>query len=104
MFHFPGVQAPRTPNFNPADDELQAGKPAWIRDLPMMNDSVIGVVDASFRARLQGLQGVDEIVEDVVAMLERKGVLEETYSRFPSTLYSRQMTLTLIRCSHIHHR
>ena len=45
-----------------------------------MNDSIIAVSDASMRARIQALQGIDEIVEDVVIMLEEKGILEETYS------------------------
>ena len=45
-----------------------------------MNEDIIAAVDRSFRARLQGLQGVDEIVEDVVALLERKGILDNTYS------------------------
>lgn len=77
-FHFPGVVAPRLPNWNPGDEEHQ-GKPAWMGELAQMNDSVIEISDASYRARLQGLQGVDEIVADVVAMLEKKGILDETF-------------------------
>ncbi|KAK3722498.1 hypothetical protein LTR37_002490 [Vermiconidia calcicola] len=79
MHAFPGVVAPRTPNWNTADDELQQGKAAWVRDLPVMNKKVVEASDASFRARLQGLLGVDEIVEDVVALLAKKGLLEDTF-------------------------
>jgi arylsulfatase A-like enzyme len=79
MFHFPGATAPRTPNWNPLDDELQQGKASWVGRLPVMNQSIVEVVDKSFRARLQGLQGIDEIVEDVVGILEKSGVLEDTF-------------------------
>ena len=76
---FPGLTAPRTPSWNPSD-EYQNQKPGWLTNLPYMNDSIIAVSDASMRARIQALQGIDEIVEDVVIMLEEKGILEETYS------------------------
>ena len=79
MFHFPGVTAPRMPNFNPLNNELQKGKGSWIGRLPLMDDETIEIVDRAFRARLQGLQGVDEIVEDIISLLERKGVLDETF-------------------------
>ena len=77
--HFPHVKAPRVPNYNPSDD-YQKQKPAWLTTLPSMNDSVVAMADKSMRARLQGLQGVDEIVEDVIALLEKKRLLDETYS------------------------
>lgn len=46
-----------------------------------MNESAINFADFVYRSRLQALQGVDEIVEDVVAMLEEKGVINNTYSK-----------------------
>ncbi len=76
--YFPGITAPRLPNWNP-DDDHQKGKPAWVGGLPQMNESVIEVSDASMRARVQALQGVDEIVEDIFKLLERKGILENTF-------------------------
>lgn len=79
MSHFPGLKAPRLPNWNP-DDEHHQGKPAWVGRLAQMDEKVIEVSDASMRARMQGLQGVDEIVEDVVALLDKKGILDDTYS------------------------
>ena len=45
-----------------------------------MNDSAVNFADFVYRSRLQALQGVDEIVEDVVAMLEERGVIDNTYS------------------------
>ncbi len=77
--YFPGVGAPRMPNWNPPD-YLHQGKPGWVGELEQMSDDVIEMVDKSMRARLQGLQGVDEIVDDVVELLEKKGLLENTYS------------------------
>lgn len=50
-----------------------------------MNESAINFADFVYRSRLQALQGVDEIVEDVVAMLEEKGVINNTYSKTPAT-------------------
>jgi hypothetical protein len=44
-----------------------------------MNQSVIDVADAHYRARLAVLQGVDEIIEDVIQKLEDKGILDNTY-------------------------
>lgn len=76
---FPGMIAPRLPNYNPAD-EYAAQKIGWVRELPLMNDSVIAQVDLSMRRRIQGLQGIDEIVNDVIELLERKGELDNTYS------------------------
>ena len=80
MGTFANVTAPRLPNYNPAD-EFQKQKPAWLTDLPEMTEAIIGFADDMMRARVQGLQGIDEIVEDVVELLERKGILEETYSK-----------------------
>lgn len=45
-----------------------------------MNDSVIEVSDLAYRRRIQALQGVDDLVNDIVTLLEEKGILDETYS------------------------
>lgn len=75
---FENVTAPRSPNWNPAD-EHQSQKSSWIRSLPLMNSSVQDYADLEYRMRLRGLQGVDEIMEDVIALLEQKGVMNNTY-------------------------
>lgn len=50
-----------------------------------MNESAINFADFVYRSRLQALQGVDEIVEDVIAMLEVRGVIDNTYSKTTAT-------------------
>lgn len=49
--------------------------------LAPMNESAIDFADFVYRSRLQALNGVDEIVDDVVKMLEAKGVADNTYSK-----------------------
>ncbi|ROW11775.1 hypothetical protein VPNG_04939 [Cytospora leucostoma] len=80
---FPNATAPHPPNFNPTD-EYQEGKSGWVKWLSPMNDSAIDFADFVYRSRLQALYGVDEIVEDVVAMLEAKGVIDNTYIIYTS--------------------
>lgn len=77
---FPNVTAPRTPNFNPSD-EYQANAGGWVKDLLPMNNTAIAFADFVYRTRLQALAGVDEIIADVVALLEQKGVIDNTYSK-----------------------
>ncbi|KAH9906935.1 arylsulfatase [Xylariomycetidae sp. FL2044] len=84
MESFSDVQAPRLPNFNPTDDEAHSKKGGWVGTLPVMNESVIETADFAYRSRIQALQGVDEIIEDVIAMLEAKGILDETYVIYTS--------------------
>jgi hypothetical protein len=76
---FNGTKVPRTPNFNPAEKH-QKGKPSWIRDLTTLNSTQIDDIDTLYQRRLEALKGVDDIVEDVVNMLEKKGIIDNTYS------------------------
>lgn len=85
---FPNAKAPRTPNFNPAD-EYQSTKGGWVKNLPKMNESAVGFADFVFRSRAQALVGVDEIIEDVVGLLEDKGVIDNTYSKPDASLTKR---------------
>ncbi|KAL8386854.1 hypothetical protein RB595_010342 [Gaeumannomyces hyphopodioides] len=80
---FPDAKAPRLPNYNPAD-EFQSGKGGWIRGLPLMNETTQQRTDYAYRRRAQALQGVDEIIEDIVAMLAAKGTLDNTYIIYTS--------------------
>lgn len=77
---FSNMTVPRVPNFNPPDEE-QKGKPSWLKTLPLLNQTQINEIDHLYRRRLQALQGVDDIVKDVVAMLEEKNALEDTYGK-----------------------
>ena len=77
---FPGVKAPRDANFNPAS-KYTAQKPSWLKYLPLLNSSELDRADRHQRARLQALAGVDEIVQDVVDFLDKKNLLDNTYSK-----------------------
>lgn len=72
-------RAPRIPNFNPAD-EFQNQKPSWLKNSPLLNQSVLEFTDWQYLSRLQALMGVDELVEDVVGLLREKDQLDNTYS------------------------
>ena len=80
MWAFNDAKAPRTPNFNPAD-EFQAQKPFWLKQLPKMTDQMVDFVDWTYRSRLQALLGVDELVESVLNTLEEAGLLDNTYGK-----------------------
>jgi N-acetylglucosamine-6-sulfatase len=55
---------------------------SWIKALPRLNNTVIEYNDAFYRARLQALQAVDELIEGVVQKLENAGILDNTYVVF----------------------
>lgn len=71
---YPGLAAPRTPNFNPAIQD----KPAWLGELPLMNSSQIAFSDDTYRRRSQALAGIDELVGNLLDILENAGKLDET--------------------------
>ncbi|KAL0934496.1 arylsulfatase precursor [Colletotrichum truncatum] len=75
---FPNATAPRSPNWNPSD-EFQQQKSNWMKKLRQLNETEIEHGDWLFRQRIESLQGVDEIIEDVVNLLEEKGVIDNTY-------------------------
>ncbi|EHA57799.1 arylsulfatase [Pyricularia oryzae 70-15] len=78
-----GLRVPRQPNYNPAD-EFQAGIGGWPRDLPLLNTGGMAQWLSAMARRAEALQGVDEIIEDVVAMLEANGQLDNTYVVYTS--------------------
>ncbi|KAK2745584.1 arylsulfatase precursor [Colletotrichum kahawae] len=80
---FPNATAPRRPNFNP-QNTVQQGKSAWVRDLDMMDSDLLAYSDFAFRRRVQALQGVDEIIEDVILTLEKSNAMENTYVIYTS--------------------
>ncbi|KAM5350358.1 hypothetical protein ACJ41O_006863 [Fusarium nematophilum] len=57
---------------------------SWIRQLSQLNESSVSYIDDYYRARLQALQGVDEIVEQVVQQLDDAGLLDDTYIVYTS--------------------
>ncbi|KAJ3562792.1 hypothetical protein NPX13_g8434 [Xylaria arbuscula] len=76
-------KAPRPANFNPVD-KVQANAVSWVADAPRMDSNAVEDTDDLFRRRIQGLQGVDEIIEDVVALLGDLDILDNTYIIYSS--------------------
>ena len=73
---FPGLQVPRTPNFNP-DVPSGAG---YIKNLLQMNESVLEYNDEFYRTRIQSLQAIDDLIDSIFEWLEANpDVLENTY-------------------------
>lgn len=73
---FAKVTVPRTPGFNPED----AGTASYFKTLRRLNVTEIEYNDDWYRKRLQSLQAVDDLIEDVFERLEASPeVLENTY-------------------------
>lgn len=77
------AEVPRNPNFNP-DDEYTQQKVSYLKGLGQLNATNLLVADEWYRARIQCLQGLDEIIEDVVAKLEETGAIDNTYLIYTS--------------------
>lgn len=56
----------------------------WIRRLPKQNQSNVDYNDHFYRSRLRALQGVDELVNQVVTRLANAGILDNTYIIYTS--------------------
>jgi arylsulfatase A-like enzyme len=78
---FPGVKAPRTPNYNEAD---VSDKPLYIKDRALLTQKQMDAIDVDYRKRLQALQAVDEGIESIVNTLKASGQLDNTYFFFTS--------------------
>jgi arylsulfatase A-like enzyme len=66
------------------DEEDVADKPAHIRKLPRFGPAKEEAILRSYRARLESLLAVDEMVERLVAALEETGQLDQTVIVFAS--------------------
>jgi N-acetylglucosamine-6-sulfatase len=60
-------------------DESKPGGASWIKHLTQLTDEVVSYNDEFYRARLQALQAVDELLEGLVTRLSDYGILENTY-------------------------
>ena len=78
---FAEAKAPRTASFNEKD---VTSKPAYIRDLPLLQQKEIEKMDQLYRKRLQSLQAVDDLLAAIVRTLEITGALHQTYIVFAS--------------------
>ena len=78
---FPDVKAPRPPNFDEAD---VSDKPNYIRLRPKLSARNLAEIEKQYRLRLQSLQAVDDLIENVVNTLKQTGQLDNTYIFFTS--------------------
>ncbi|XP_044724648.1 sulfatase domain-containing protein [Hirsutella rhossiliensis] len=75
---FPGVKVPRKENFNP--DQIRSSAVNYFGNLPKISDDHLEYYDEFYRARLQSLQAVDDLVASIISKLEANPeVLENTY-------------------------
>ncbi|KAK3722917.1 hypothetical protein LTR37_002062 [Vermiconidia calcicola] len=73
---FPDIKVPRTPNFNP---DVPSGG-GFIKTLERLNETVVEYNDGFYRARLQALQAVDDLIESIMQWLyDHPDILENTY-------------------------
>ncbi len=73
---FPDLKVPRSPNFNP--DKATGG--GFIKHLQQQNESVVHYNDGFYRARIQSLQAVDDLIDSIMDWLhDHADVLENTY-------------------------
>jgi arylsulfatase A-like enzyme len=78
---FTDAKVVRNKAFNEAD---VAGKPEYIRDLPLMTEQQIVATDRFYGKRLRSLQAVDEAIETVYNTLKVAHKLDDTYIVFAS--------------------
>jgi N-acetylglucosamine-6-sulfatase len=72
---------PRPPNFNEQD---VSDKPAEIRNLPVLTPSDVSAIRSRYRARLESLLAVDDLVHNLVDALKDTGELRNTVIIFTS--------------------
>ncbi|KEY71313.1 hypothetical protein S7711_05905 [Stachybotrys chartarum IBT 7711] len=75
---YSNASAPRFDNWNPPD-AIQQQKSSYLKDMPGMDDWRVDQADELYRKRLEALQGVDDIIEDVVNLLQERGELNNTF-------------------------
>ncbi|MEA2160195.1 MAG: N-acetylglucosamine-6-sulfatase [Solirubrobacteraceae bacterium] len=77
---FPGLRAPRPPNF----DVLPTDPPSWLAGHPPLGPGRIRRIDAAFRHRVQAVQGVDAMLGKLQAALADHKLTDNTYVVFSS--------------------
>ncbi|MBI4587513.1 MAG: sulfatase [Candidatus Rokubacteria bacterium] len=72
---FEDAPLPKPPSFN---EEDVSDKPSWVRVLPPLLPPVVRFITENYRRKLEALLAVDEAVQDIVAVLQRIGQLQNT--------------------------
>src|SRR5439155_10325417 len=68
-------------SFNQAD---VSHMPAWVQALPLLTATQIADIDALYRKRLQSMEAVEDMVQQIVDTLDQTGELDHTYIVFTS--------------------
>jgi N-acetylglucosamine-6-sulfatase len=77
---FPGLQAPRPPNF----DVLPTNPPQWLAGRGPLTDRQLRRVDRAFRRRAEAVQSVDRMIMTIEAALAQRGLTSNTDIVFSS--------------------
>ncbi len=77
---FPGLTAPRPPDFN----VLPTHAPRWLATHPPLSGAQIDQLDTAFRLRAQSVQAVDAMIGNIEQELVTAGVANNTYIVFSS--------------------
>jgi N-acetylglucosamine-6-sulfatase len=77
---FPGLKAPRPPNFN----VLPTGAPLWLSHHAALTARQKAVIDRVFRRRAQSVQAVDLMIAEIEQTLRARGLSNSTYIVFSS--------------------
>lgn len=78
---FDNLPLPRPPSFNEADI---SDKSRFFSDNPLLTDQQISELTKLYHLRLESLQAVDDMVENIVTTLRDTGQLDNTYIFFTS--------------------
>ncbi|XP_055624228.1 N-acetylglucosamine-6-sulfatase-like [Toxorhynchites rutilus septentrionalis] len=80
---FPEIYAPRTKNFNIPCNSLEKH---WLLTMPPspLPNNILESIDDIYRKRWQSLMAVDEMVEAIAMLLERKNILQNTFVIYTS--------------------
>jgi arylsulfatase A-like enzyme len=77
---FPGLKAPRLPNFN----LLPTQAPLWLASHPPLTRRQIHEIDVAYRRRAQSVEAVDRMIGGIEQALRANGLSRDTYLVFSS--------------------
>ncbi len=77
---FPGLQAPKPPNF----DLLPTSPPRWLAGHQPLTPGKLGRINRAFRRRAQAVQAVDDMIAKIESALAAHGMIKDTYIVFSS--------------------
>ncbi len=77
---FPGLKAPRPPNF----DVLPTHPPKWLAGHPRLTRRQIVKINSAFRRRAEAVQAVDRMIGTIERTLTADGIARDTYLIFSS--------------------